>query len=251
MYTLLDIGLSVIFVMLLLSMYILQFANVRWNGKFSECFALAKGVKQGAVLSAILYCVYMNGLFQILRKKRTGCWVENEYHGIIGYADDNFLIAPTMNSLQEMLLTCEEYALKHNLKFSTNEDPKESKTKCMAFLKKERPLRKLVLCGDKLPWVNDGKHLGCTIENKIDGMKKDLMIKRAKFIERNMELNQEFYFAHPESKVQVNQIYNSHFSGSSLWNLFSNEAEMLEKTWNVSIRQMFNLPRETHKFFIE
>ena len=248
---LLDVGLSVIFVRLLLSMYILQFANVRWNGKFSESFFLSNGVKQGGVISAILYCVYMNGLFQMLRKRRAGCWVNNEYHGIIGYADDNFLLAPSINSLQEMLQTCEEYAENHNLKFSTHIDPQKSKTKCLAFLKKDRSLRKLTLCGDKLPWVNSGKHLGNTIENDLDGMSKDLMIKRAKYIERNLELNQEFHFAHPETKVNINNIYNSHFSGSPLWNLFTDEAVMLEKIWNVSIRKMFNLPREPHRFFIE
>ena len=43
--------------------------------------------------------------------------------GIFGYADDNFLIAPSLDSLQEMLATCQEYATEHNLKFSTQAKP--------------------------------------------------------------------------------------------------------------------------------
>ena len=40
-------------------------------------------------------------------------------------------------------------------------------------------------------------------------------------------------------------------NGSVLWNLSSQEVGQLEKSWNVSIRIMFNLPRETHCYLIE
>ena len=36
-----------------------------------------------------------------------------------------------------------------------------------------------------------------------------------------------------------------------LWNMFGNEAERLEKTWNISQRLMLGLDRKTHRFFIE
>ena len=93
--------------------------------------------------------------------------------------------------------------------------------------------------------------MGNNIGNVMDGMKKDMMIKRARYIDKNNELCQEFYFAHPKSKLQVNQIFNMHFTGSPLWDLFSREAEMVENTYNSSVRIMRNLLRETHRFFIE
>ena len=147
-------GLSLIFVRLILVMYALQFANVRWNSDISESFSLNNGVKQDAVLSAILYCFYVNGLFSKLREKKTGCWIGGDYLGILGYADDNFLLSPSYEGLQEMLKTCEDYASEHNLAFSTNPVPDKSKTKCMAFLFKERKLEDLILCGNPLPWVD-------------------------------------------------------------------------------------------------
>ena len=67
-----------------------------WNGSFSSEFPLQNGVKQGAVLSAILYCIYMNGLFKLMRDRRTGCWIEDNFVGMVGYADDNFLLSPTI-----------------------------------------------------------------------------------------------------------------------------------------------------------
>ena len=62
----------------------------------------------------------------------------NNYNGIVGYADDNWLLAPTRAALQDMINTCNEYAKHHNLTFSTNINPKKSKTKCLIFLKKLR-----------------------------------------------------------------------------------------------------------------
>ena len=82
-------------------------------------------------------------------------------------------------------------------------------------------------------------------------MKKDIQIKRARYIEKNNTLVQEFHFAHPIVKFTVNNIYNSDFTGSPLWDMNSEMFDKLSKTWNVSVRLMFNLPRTTHKYFIE
>ena len=150
-----------------------------------------------------------------------------------------------------MLKICEDYAETHNLRFSTDKNPTKCKTKCMAFLLKDRPLPQLNLCGNPLPWVSSGKHLGITLENKIDGLKADIRKKRAEYINKNNELLQEFSFSHPKTKIRINSIYNSHLSGSCLWDLFSKEAVMMENSWNVSMRLMLDLPREAHRYLIE
>ena len=235
---------------LLLDMYRKQEANVRWNSSISRSFPMSNGVKQGAVLSPRLYCIYMDDLFAEMRRRKTGCWVGDTFGGIVGYADDLLLMAPTLDSLQEMITTCERYAVEHNLVFSTHPKPIKCKTKCLASLKKDRELKKLRLGGMDLPWVTSAKHLGCTIEASMN-MKKDLMEKRAIYINRVNELSQEFYFAHPTVKVKLNNIFNSYFYGSSLWDLFGSEATRLEKTWNISQRMMLNLPRNSHRYFVE
>ena len=248
---LLDAGLPSIFIRLLIFIYTNQFANVSWDGGFSTIFSLSNGVRQGAVLSAILYCFYVNDLFKILRRNGSGCWVNSNYFGIIGYSDDSFLLAPSIDSLQEMLQVCEEYAFVHNLKFSTDPNPAKCKTKCLAFVARDRPLKHVQLCGNPLPWVSQGKHLGNTVENKMNGMKKDILNKRANYIAKNNELMQEFHFAHPKTKVVINQIYNGHFTGSPLWNLFCRETDMLCNSWNKSVRIMLGLPYNTHRYFLE
>ena len=120
---LLEKKLSRIFLRLLIIMYRLQFAKVRWNGNVSETFSLRNGCKQGAVLSGILYNFYVNELFMRLRVRKSGCWIGLHYVGMVGYADDDWLIAPSITALQDMLNTCEEFNVEHGLKFSTDKNP--------------------------------------------------------------------------------------------------------------------------------
>ena len=98
-------GLSLIFVRMLLFIYLMQSANVKWSGEVSNVFTLTNGVRQGGVISAILYCFYVNDLFKLLRQRSTGCWIKGNYHGIFGYSDDHFLLAPSLAALQDMLYT--------------------------------------------------------------------------------------------------------------------------------------------------
>ena len=54
--------------------YRLQQANVRWRNEVSDFFTVSNGVKQGSVVSAVLYyCVYTNGLFENLKRQNIGC----------------------------------------------------------------------------------------------------------------------------------------------------------------------------------
>ena len=89
------------------------------------------------------------------------------------------------------------------------------------------------------------------IENKIDGCEHDMVTKNAQYVAKNIELNQEFSFAHPNTKLKINQIYNSHYSGSPLWNLFGRGSLSIESSYNRSVKVMFDLPYATHRSLIE
>ena len=77
------------------------------------------------------------------------------------------------------------------------------------------------------------------------------MMKNAKYVSKNIELNQEFNFAAEETKLVVNDIYNSSWYGSVLWDLFCPGAVKLESSWNRSIKIMLDLPQPTHRGLIE
>ena len=107
------------------------------------------------------------------------------------------------------------------------------------------------LCNDTLPWVGSGKHLGMKIENVRDIFKKDIKEKRARYIQGNNQLMQEFSFASTRTKVFINRVYNGHHYGAVLWDLYGKETEMVFNTWNTSIRRMLRIDRRTHRCLIE
>ena len=85
---------------------------------------------------------------------------------------------------------------------------KKSKTKWMVFLRKNKDLSNIKLNDKILPWVTKVKHLGSTIKNDVNcDMIQDLLEKRAGYISRNSELNQEFSYAHPSTKIWLNNLY--------------------------------------------
>ena len=66
-----------------------------------------------------------------------------------------------------------------------------------------------------------------------------------------MSLSQEFSFVKPNIFTKILNIFSTSFYGSSLWDIFSADCEKLYKSWNVSIRQAFNVDRCTHRYLIE
>ena len=76
-------------------------------------------------------------------------------------------------------------------------------------------------------------------------------MKRAKYVEKNIELNQEFPYTHPDVKCKNNRTYNSSFPGLVLYDLTSYSVKMLVNSWSVSVRQMWILSFNAHRYSIE
>ena len=101
-----------------------------------------------------------------------------------------------------------------------------------------------------LPYVDKLNHLGNTVQSD-NSMKDDVCVKRAKFIGKVNSLNQEFYFSSPEVRSKLYNVYCCSFYGSNLWNLYNRQCDKLYKSFNVSIRICFNIPRASHRYLIE
>ena len=71
-----------IYLRLLLVMYMAQTAKVRWDGTISDAFSVLNGVKQRAVLSAILFCVYINDLIKLRTGRMLAKWCLCRHHRV-------------------------------------------------------------------------------------------------------------------------------------------------------------------------
>jgi hypothetical protein len=143
-----------IFLRLILYIYMNQSCYIRWNSVESTSFKVKNGVRQGAILSPSLFCVYLDTLLSSLRDSGFGCYIAGSYIGALGYADDVTLLATSRQSLQKMLKLCEDFSSSHSMLFSTDPDPVKSKTKCMFFSRKRfsDQIKNVGLNGDLLPW---------------------------------------------------------------------------------------------------
>ena len=70
---LIDRGLCPLTCRLIANLYTQQRACVRWGQAKSKNFPITNGVKQGGVLSPILFNFYVNQLFINLAKAKAGC----------------------------------------------------------------------------------------------------------------------------------------------------------------------------------
>ena len=84
-----------------------MYTNVQSTVKFgninTEYFEVDQGVKQGCVLSPILFCVYINEFRKLLDEQNLGVRVCNVRIGSLFWADDIVLIANDEYELQRML----------------------------------------------------------------------------------------------------------------------------------------------------
>ena len=152
-----------------------------------------------------------------------------------------------------MVKICENFGKSKNLQFSTNPDPRKSKTKCLVFSKQARDregVLPILLNNDPLPWVEQVKHLGNKLQSD-NSMRQDILMKKGKFVGKINSLAQEFHYASPEVFIKIINIYCTSFHGSSLWDLSSKDCEGIYKAWNVSMRLACNVPRTTHRYLIE
>jgi len=113
-------------------MYTNQQVRVLWNGVYSNVFSVVSGVKQGGVISPVLFCLYMDELLVWLREAGVGCYVSGWFVGALAYADDLVLLAPSATAMRRLLSVCfcASYASEYNMFFNAQ------KSKCLIFLQR-------------------------------------------------------------------------------------------------------------------
>ena len=159
--------------------------------------------------------------------------------GVIGYADDIILLAPSRAAAQKMLRRCESYAAEHNIMFSTDPDPSKSKSKAIYVIGLRggalpKPVS-LMLSGQTLPWVTRAEHLGHALSE--DGtMNRDAVEKRAQFIDSSVKIRETFHFAHPNEQLQAIKKYCTSVYGSNLYDFNSNEFRMIASAWKTGVK---------------
>ena len=94
-HRLIDRNVPVILVRFFMAWYCTQEFVVRWGKCCSTTFTTSNGVRQGGILSPLLFNVYMDKLSCTLNDAKAGCIMNGVYMNHLMYADDLVLIAPS------------------------------------------------------------------------------------------------------------------------------------------------------------
>ena len=194
----------------------------------------------------------MDDLLKILRRSGVGCHLGGVFCGVVGYADDLLLLAPSRSAMETMLKMCENYAGENNLEFSTDPDPAKSKSKCIFMqgkMKHQKPVP-LKLYGVDLPWVRTANHLGNELSEECN-MEDDIKHKKADFIRRSTEVREGFSFAQPNQVLQAVRTYCCSVYGAMIWPLFSDMTKQVFNCWSTCVKLAWGVPRSTHTYLVD
>ena len=95
-----------------------QSLRVKWSDTTSPQFTVMNRVKQGGVLSPILFAIYTDGLLKHLEDTGVGCHMGCRFTGALAYADDITLLATCKSTLSIMIDVCEQYVAEFDILFN-------------------------------------------------------------------------------------------------------------------------------------
>lgn len=235
---LVDRNMSPIVLRLLLYMYTHQKLQVRWGNHTGNIFSVKNGVKQGGVLSPILFSAYLDDLLCRLKKRGVGCHMGNYFVGCLAYADDLTLIAPSRKALQIMISICEGYALDYDVIFNG------PKTLFLIFQGRDCNVTKcsITVNNESIDSVNEGLHLGHCVSsvNKYSLTEKAC----AQFWKFFNLFTADFGHIYPFLQCKLFGQYCCSFYGSPLWSFKSYDTICV--AWRKALRKLWRVSPRTH-----
>lgn len=143
---------------IIINWYSKLFVVVRWCGQLSATLAVLSGVRQGGILSPIMFNIYVDVILTTLRSRGLGCHIRNCFIGCVMYADDLILLSASVIELQSMLDCCGQIGQDLGIRFNAG------KSMCMMIgPNKNCAPTDMDISGATIQWVDRIKYLGVTI----------------------------------------------------------------------------------------
>ena len=232
-------GLNPYIVRFLLNMYTQQSIRVKWNGAYSESFNVSNGVRQGGIISPLLFIMYIDELICKLKLMGIGCHIGRYFCGLLGFADDIMLLCPTLDGLRKMIRVCEDYANDHSILFNG------SKSKLLIFGEYRNQVH-IVVNGESVPTCNEAVYLGIPINTKYEKKFEFVDIGSAKFNRQFNFFNAIYKSCYTTVKQNLFMQHCGSLYGSQLWPLWHNKINIFYAQWRKALRVIWSLPYRSH-----
>ena len=203
------------------NLYKNQFSSIKINGELTESFEVQKGVRQGCVLSSLLYNLYSEQIFKDL-EKFNGIKIGGINYTNLRYADDAVLVGDSKPALQELIHEINERGQKLGLNINIQ------KTKCMRIsrLKRERML-KLIINKQNIEQVKSFVYLGHLITDDgkcIQEIKRRIELARNTFAKIQSIISSRKLTIETRKRLIKCYVWSTMLYGAETWTL-NKEAE--------------------------
>ena len=232
---LLNSGCPKVLVLFLLQWYCDQSMSVRWKSSVSSSFKCSNGVRQGGVMSPVLFAIYLDALLLRLKKLGIGCHYGDIYSGAIAYADDVILLAPSAYALRCMLKIASDFGSETNIHYNG------TKTQFIIFNDTSKTSPDITFEGSLLSPVSTVTHLGHILQSDL-GDTSDILDRVSKTARKSAVTLQRFWGCDSSVKSKLVLSFCYTFYGAALWKLDSRELQSVDIGLRKIARRIFSLP---------
>ena len=135
-----------------------NYTTIKWNGTKSHLVQLFAGVKQGGILSPLLFALFVDNILTKLEQSGLGCFVAFKCYNSFMFADDLILISNSVTDLQLLVNLSADILTTLDLPININ------KCSCLRIGPRcNVECSKLKIQGIDIQWVESIKYLGVTI----------------------------------------------------------------------------------------
>ena len=230
-------GVPLFIIKLLFFWYSRQKMFVRWGNTCSTSFCVTNGVKQGGIISPLLFNLYMDDLSLKLNCSGIGGYIGTSFINHLCYADDLCLISLSSSGMQHLLNICKEYAFTHKLLYNG------SKSFALCFKKNTLKVssQSFYLDQMKIPTVDQCRYLGITISTNNSDV--DLKRQMRKLYANVNLLLRKFSKCSVDVKCFLFKTYCSNLYCAPMWFDCTKAAlKKLKVAYNNSLRRFMFLP---------
>ncbi len=217
-----------------------QAASVVWGEHHGHLHPVEKGVRQGGILSPLLFKIYINSILQTVSCMDEGCLFGINKVNVIAYADDICLIARTKEGMEALYLQFTNQLIEHQLIIN------KTKTKCMKInVKQTNDIDNILKLGDdNIEIVSKYKYLGHVItQNLQDG--DDVEVRLKSFYASFYSVLRNFKHTDENTLLYLFKVYCLPDYGLSLWNfniLTTRIFKVFEVAFSNSLKRMIDVP---------
>ena len=201
-----------VFLDIIIFWYDKVYCRVRWDDTYSSWFRGMAGVRQGGILSPLIFNFYVVGIMDEINKMSVGCRLDSETVNNISYADDMILLAPSLVGLQHIVDKLS--VLLHGISLKVN----VSKSAYILFDggRKMESCSSIKLLGVDLKRVDTLKYLGLVFRHDLSNS-TDIDRVMNSFLQQFNSVYRKFNFVDKEVLLHLFRSYTSSFYGMESW----------------------------------